>query len=608
MKTKNLCLISLSILFLVMFLNFASAAVIAEWSLTTDGSASNINSNLNAGSFTGTSEVTFTDNGASASNWATGVIDGAKYFQITLSPKTGYDLTISNINFGERKSTTGPDNYQVQYSKNSDFSSSTIISTQSIPEDTDERSRTIDSLNINVNEGETIYFRWFSYNAESTVGTWRINDGTLNVEGTLTSVVSDEEPSEINSCELTGNSANNLRIKSIDITDKGMNGGSESEFGDDDAWFLLDDIEVEIKVENKGNEDIDNVEIEWGLWNTQSNEWIIELDDEKDFDVKDDDSEIITISFNLEDSLDIDLDELDDGKNYRFYVIANGYDNEIEEDVCASDFEEIEIIIESDFVVLYDFQYPEKVSCGGDFQIIADAWNIGDSDQDDVYVKVFNSELGINEKVEIGDIDAFDKEDFEITLEIPEDTDEKIYAIDFEVYNEDDDIFETDFDDDLAEFRILLTVSGSCSIEKSALVSASLESGGKAGEELVVRATIVNTGSGSTTYNINAKGYSDWADSAEVNPDMVLLKAGESKDILLTLKVNANAVGEKNFDIELTSDNEVILKQPVSVSIEGSQGLKNIIPGDNLYLWGIGALNIILVIIIIIVAIRVARK
>jgi len=58
-------------------------------------------------------------------------------------------------------------------------------------------------------------------------------------------------------------------------------------------------------------------------------------------------------------------------------------------------------------------------------QITADVWNVGDSDQDEVKVVIFNSELGINEVVEIGDINDFDNEVLDAFVEIPSDVEEK---------------------------------------------------------------------------------------------------------------------------------------------------------------------------------------
>ncbi|MGD9275792.1 MAG: putative S-layer protein [Candidatus Pacearchaeota archaeon] len=421
-------------------------------------------------------------------------------------------------------------------------------------------------------------------------------------------------PSEVTECESTGNPGSDLRIKEIEFTNKGMKiGDTTKEFGDDDAWFPLDDIEVEITIENNGNDDIDNIEVNWGLWDTEANDWIIELDDEKDFDLKDDDEETLAISFNLESSLDIDLEDLEDGNHYRFYVIAEGENTDIDADVCEYDYEDTEIVIEKDFVVLDNFEFPESVSCADEVQIIADTWNIGDRDQDDVYIRIYNTELGINNKiVDIGDIDAFDHEDLNTIIQIPEDAKEKIYQLNFEVYDEDDDIYETDFDNDDSSFYILLNVA-SCKTPAKAIVSATLESGGVAGEELVVRATIVNSGS-DTTYNLNLAGFSTWADSGNFDSNTVTLGKGEQKDVLATFLVKEDASGEQTFDIEVLSDGDFVLTQPVAITIEEApkgflSGITgNAIGGGNTYLWIIGALNVILVVIIIIVAIRVARK
>jgi len=53
------------------------------------------------------------------------------------------------------------------------------------------------------------------------------------------------------------------------------------------------------------------------------------------------------------------------------------------------------IVIESDFVVLDNFDIPDTVQCGDTVTITADAWNIGDNDQDEVSIFVTNKELGI---------------------------------------------------------------------------------------------------------------------------------------------------------------------------------------------------------------------
>ena len=75
--------------------------------------------------------------------------------------------------------------------------------------------------------------------------------------------------------------------------------------------------------------------------------------------------------------------------------------------------------------------------------------------------------------------------------------------------------------------------------------------------------------------------------------------------------VKEDVSGTQTFNIEVLTDNENPIQQPVSVVItEKSAGflLGGFVDQDNWYVWGIGLLNLILIIVIIVVAIRVARK
>lgn len=412
----------------------------------------------------------------------------------------------------------------------------------------------------------------------------------ITVEGT--SIVSITVPSEITACTTTGNPDNDLKIKIDDIK---VNG-----YGKDEEWLPLDEISVEINVENDNSDDkIKDIIVGWGLYNADTDEWYID-DEENDFDVKDGDDKTITITFKLDD----DIDELADGE-YTLYVWANGELNDVE--LCASDSQEIAMQIESDFVIIDDVKIVDSAECGMDVQISADVWNIGDDEQNEVMVVIQNTELGITKKVTIGDISEFDSEKLDVTIKIPQDADEKSYSFEFMVYNEDGEIYENDFDDDESKLLVPIKIQGGCSVEQTAVVSASLESGGKAGSDLVIKATVTNTGDKSITYTLNAAGYTGWATLASVEPNTLVLNSGESKEVLLNFKVNKDASGEQMFNIEILSGTDLILKQPVSVSIE-STGFGGFSLGNNWYLWAIGALNVILVIVIIVIAVRVAKN
>ena len=151
--------------------------------------------------------------------------------------------------------------------------------------------------------------------------------------------------------------------------------------------------------------------------------------------------------------MDEDFEDLMGG-DFVFYARATGtVDNEdgADYDVCSSDSKNIEIIDEDDFVILDNINLVEKTACGTSVQLTADVWNIGDEDQEDVYVVVYNKELGINEEITIGDIDKFEDKELNVLLDIPTDAEEGMYYLDLYVFDEDDDIFENSNDDE-AEF------------------------------------------------------------------------------------------------------------------------------------------------------------
>ncbi|MEK6832955.1 MAG: putative S-layer protein, partial [Nanoarchaeota archaeon] len=385
----------------------------------------------------------------------------------------------------------------------------------------------------------------------------------------------------------------------------------EKGYGEDNSWFPLDEISAEITVENNNDnsgDKIRNIVVEWGLYNTQDGKWIIKEKESK-FNLNEGDEKTLTLNFKLDSP-----DDFKDSGDYVFYAWATG-ENEAFSDNSTSvnaDPEEIEIVLESDFVTFDKgasiFDANTDVQCDSEVQLLAEAWNIGEDDQTDVYVIVYNKELGLNEKVEIGDVDAFDNSDFTFTFQLPEGVKEKLYYLELTVYDDSDDVYQNE-NDDKAVFSVPLNVQGTCSLAE-ALVTAVLESGGQAGKQLVVRATIVNDGDKTTTYLLNAAGYAEWASLATLDKNSLTLDAGKSEDVLISFDVNKEALGNNLFNLEVLSNNELVVSQPVQVEITKKKfGITgNFFSGDNKYIWGIGALNLILIILIIVIAVRISRK
>lgn len=176
-------------LLLVEFSVFTAWAQLANWPLTSDGNPTGVDANVVAGIFkkgTGLNTLSFGTTGASCSGWTiNSTPDTADYYQISIAPNTGYKVKITSISFGERRSLTGIHEYQVRISNTPDFSTYTTITTVSVPDDDLERDGTIAGLNIIVNNGQTLYIRWYGYLSEGSTGTWRINDNTLSLMGTV---------------------------------------------------------------------------------------------------------------------------------------------------------------------------------------------------------------------------------------------------------------------------------------------------------------------------------------------------------------------------------------------------------------------------------------
>ncbi len=389
-------------------------------------------------------------------------------------------------------------------------------------------------------------------------------------------------------------------------------------FGDDEKyWYPLDEVEIEFTVKNNGNWDVENIEIQTCLFDKADGSCVLdegdmEIDND-DFNLDSGDKETVTITFQ------VDAEKLTAGNtHYTFYVKAVGNidDNDAQDEgfdgdeTGDSNSKKIDIITDDNFVILNNLELLGTASCGDTVQVSGEVWNVGDDEEKDVYLKVFNTQLGISQKVEVGDIDSLESKDLLFTVVVPEDAEEGNYDLSFLVYDDNDDIFENTKDDQ-AQFTLPLSIaSGSCSTEVPVSVIASLETTAKAGEEFTVKATVTNTASVRKTFLFEVGGYTDWATFVSVDEPSLTLDAGKSADVLIKLKANEDASGSKNFNIVMKEGSKV-LTQPVSVPVAGKgfsitglfAGL-----GGNTYLWAIGALNVLLVLIIIVVAVRVVRK
>jgi hypothetical protein len=536
---------------------------------------------------------------------------------ITLNPNT-YSINIeqgdtSSFTFNISNEETDSDHNVVNFSS---IESNLINSEGTIPSTNIQLSAlptevvyqtTSDNIIVTVNVPSTTALGTYTGNITIS-GTHKNTSGSPNSE-IISLTINVIQPTTF--CTYNNGVSDNLgeleiKIKDITVTDG---------YGDDEEWGLLDEIEVEIEVQNKGDYDVDDISLEWGIANEDMTEWVIEMDEEDEFNLKDGKEENYILKFTINEK-DLDLDFFELNKNYKIYARITGTieDKNSPNDgnqTCIYDSQDVDFLIDSDFLKLDKLTSPDLVSCGDDVQITADIWNIGDNDQEEVYIIIFNKELGISKKIEIGDVDSFDKELLDTMIKIPKDVEEKTYYLKLEIYDEDNDIFESDEFDKESEFFIPINVKGNCILSAgSASVSASLDSEAKEGEKLIIKTTILNTGENSAMYSVTPTGYSLWASSATIDIPTFTLNAEESKQVIITLQVREDASGENYFNIEVVSGEQIVKNQPVTVIIESKSvfsSISDLTKGKNL-IWVIGFINVLLVIVIIVVAVKVSRK
>ena len=625
MKTKIIASLVLGIFALMLLTSAVSAATLSEWGLTSDVlvNSGTLNANIDASSLTslGVDTFTFTADGATADNWditATSKVAG-EYFQVTLSPKAGYNLTFTDVDFSYASSATGPTSFLLQYSKNSDFSSPVNITEKTDSNTIQKLSTNTLSTPVKINDGETLYLRWFAYGATNVLGTFSLE--TLSVEGSSARLPTFCDNFAVNASELD---------LSLDVEVSNPDGDEDFE------WAPLNTVEVEVTFTNDNNDniDLDNVFFELGLFKKTDTSlsdnlasdliWFDEDENEVEVgDVNEGKDTKYTFKFRV----DPDFDKGD----YKLFVKAYPKGGEKDEacidssdDFESSDYYEIITITEETddekkvVVDVDSLNQPIDALCGEEVTLTVDVYNIGkeDFDEDKIMVNLYSPELGLDIE-QVSDIGAGDNEEVTFTFIVPKGAEEKTYTLHMRTYadydgdGDENDVSSYDAISD-EEFPVSLKVEGACVFDPKLTVSTDKTSSLTTGQESVIKVTITNTGSTTRTFTVGVSGSDSWAKLVKFSPETLTLEAGKSGEVELTFLVNSDATGTKTFSLDLTEGKKII-NQPVEVVVEKAgfslfPGTGALIGNKNWYVWAIGALNIVLVLIIILVAVRLVKK
>jgi len=435
---------------------------------------------------------------------------------------------------------------------------------------------------------------------------------TMNVSGNvsedLLKIITFEESNFCNEIDNKGN----LEVRTFDIN-------VEKGFGDSDSfWYLLDEISVEIDVDNRGSWDIQNIDVEWELDTTDGSK--IMDGDVNDFDLNYGDGDTVTITFKLDENL-----RRFDGEDAVLYVRATGkiddrnspYDGQKS---CAFRSKEVNVITRDDFMIVDDLTLNgEKVSrgdfldnnaftCNSKVDVAATVYNLGRDEQKESYVMVYNKDLGINERIDLDNINGFKSQDISMDFNIPSDAKEKNYKLQFEVYDKRDNLFQNGENDDaISNFHF--KVEGNCDIVAPTITAELDSSEAKEGEEMVVKVYLRNDEDKPVTFLLGADGFGSWANLIEISPQTFTLAYGTAQEVYLTFNLKGDSAGDRQFNLVITSEGKVITTKPILVTVqEGSFWSNTFIEGIDLRIVGIVVLNLILIIAIILVARKVLKR
>ncbi len=211
--------------------------------------------------------------------------------------------------------------------------------------------------------------------------------------------------------------------------------------------------------------------------------------------------------------------------------------------------------------------------------------NRGESQEEDIKVKVSLPELGISASDYIDELDPEDCPDGdeddcddsttseELYLRIPDCAEPGEYTVRVCVEYDDGDEEECETRSiDVVEGDLCPTIEPSePSTESKTIITIGPESQDiTAGESAVYSVTLTNQGTESKTYSVSAD-VGDWGETTITPTNVAVLSPGESKSVLINLGTDINtAEGEQMFSVTISSGDKVLKQVPLKANIEKS--------------------------------------
>ena len=340
---------------------------------------------------------------------------------------------------------------------------------------------------------------------------------------------------------------------------------------EDDDFYPGDVVVVEVEVDNEyssGDEDgdVEDIVVEVILYDVTDGDELDSIESDA-FDLDAGDEEDDLDDFELEIPADIDSDH-----EIRVYVLV--YEDGNKDTNCEFESQEIDVERRKHDVDIDKFTLTPSVANPGDtISARIEVENIGDRDEDDVYVKLTNTALGVSQTSNEFDLDRYGKSDSDhkltFTFTVPDDVNAGTYSIEVSVYDESGDVYESG-----NEFKdLVISSSGTGPTDTptdtviTSLAILSFDSNINEGGSVSIPVTITNDGSSTAQYSIEVTNIDDWADP--VSSKTVNVGAGQSITEYMYLKTKTGVSGKHSATINVKSGNEVVATQTALVDIAG---------------------------------------
>ena len=362
---------------------------------------------------------------------------------------------------------------------------------------------------------------------------------TSNVEVTKKTVIVVGEPED--------NGA--VVIEDIEVND---------ETGDDSEILPGDELEVNFDVSNEITTDMNNIKVR--VWiEDDTGTRISDRIDTDNFDIQGKDVEAKSVALRV---------PVDADKGTHYVVFETTGEDDDGNNVYDLAFAEIAVERNSHDLLIESVTFnPEDVTCGGPVEIAVKVVNIGTSKEDDVFVTIKNTKLGLDYKSEVFEVDDSGSDvDYTVrtVFDVPKSAAEDLYSLDVKAtFNSDSDT-ETKFVD--------MSVScGSPAESDVELNTASNFANVAAGQTVKFVVEIKNNGASAADFVLSATGVQDWA-IVTIEPGDISLASGASipANLYVTPKSGA-ALGTHTATLTLEQDGNVVTTKEFTVNVESKQ-------------------------------------